>query len=71
MLTFFLRNRLTRNIVKYSVNIHRFLKLRKNQQFSPDTVFSRKPTLGPCELPQKNVGPIGSAVLTFIGFKQK
>ena len=29
-----------------------------------------KPSLGSCEVPQKNVGPIGLAILTFIGFKQ-
>ena len=29
-----------------------------------------KPSLGSCEVPQKYLGPIGSAVLTFIGYKQ-
>ena len=29
-----------------------------------------KPSLGSREIPQTNVGPIGSAVLTFIGYKQ-
>ena len=29
-----------------------------------------KPSLGSLDVPQKNLGPIGSAVLTFIGYKQ-
>ena len=29
-----------------------------------------KPSLGSLDLSQKNLGPIGSAVLTFIGYKQ-
>ena len=29
-----------------------------------------KPSLWSRDVPQKNVGPIGSAVLTFIGYKQ-
>ena len=29
-----------------------------------------KPSLWSCEVPQKNLGPIGLAVLTFIGYKQ-
>ena len=29
-----------------------------------------KPSLGSLDVPQKNLGPIGSAVLTFIEYKQ-
>ena len=35
-----------------------------------ENLIIHKPSLGSREIPQKNLGPIGSAVLTFIGYKQ-
>ena len=34
-----------------------------------EILIIHKPSLGSLDVPQKNVGPIGSAVLTFIGYK--
>ena len=35
-----------------------------------ENLIIHKSSLGSREIPQKNLGPIGSAVLTFIGYKQ-
>ena len=35
-----------------------------------EILIFHKPSLGSLDVPQKIVGPIGSAVLTFIGYKQ-
>ena len=53
-------------------NKQKFRRFKKNK-FSGILKFLQiihTPSLGKREVPQKNLGPIGSAVLTFIGYKQ-
>jgi len=55
-------------LLTFSICIH--CKTKQTKLFADfQNLIIHKPSLGSSEVPQKNLGRIGSAVLTFIGYK--